>query len=399
MAENEFILAQRRALVESLKQKGNLLDPALEAAFLAVPRHLFLPEQLLKQAYVDEAIPIKWDSNYAPLSSSSQPGMMAIMLRQLALHPGQNVLEIGAGTGYNAAIIRHVLGESGLITTIELDTDLAEQARRSLQRAGISGVTVVQADGALGYAPRAAYDRIIVTAGIWDVPLNWLKQLKPGGILVAPIWVEAFQISAAFVLQPDGTLLSTVNTPCGFIHLRGLAAGPDNLLPVGGSGLTLILDDPDRLDGMAVHLLLSEDWEVSRLGLALSAGEYWRGLLPYLVLNLPPEYTLALYTVTAGQKAYGLEEAGFALFSAGSAAFIPYQGAGMVNCFAGADAFLMIEAMTAAWDAAGRLDTRHLRLHLVPDEDAPPLPAGAKAMPRQDHTLRMWLETETNPEK
>lgn len=397
MAENELTLAQRRAMVEALRQKADWLDPALESAFLAVPRHLFLPEQLLKQAYANEAIPIKWDSNYVPVSSSSQPGMMAIMLRQLQLQPGHNVLEIGTGTGYNAAIIRHIVGESGIVTTIELDGDLAEQARRNFQRARVSGINVVQADGALGYAPRAAYDRIIVTAGIWDVPPAWLKQLKPGGILVAPIWVEAFQVSAAFVLQPDDTLMSASNAPCGFIHLRGMAAGPEHLLAIGGGALTLALDTPTAFDSTAVSLLLSEDWELCHLGFSPTAGEYWHGLLPYLVLNLPPDYTLALYTVAAEQQAYGLEEGGFALFSAGSAAFIPYQGAGVTHCFAGSDAFMMLQEITSGWDAAGRPDTRRLRLRLDPLEgdDTTPLPPGAKSFPRNDHALRMWFVPET----
>lgn len=388
MAENDEALNLRTALVESL----HITDTALKAAFLAVPRHLFLPDEPLEKAYSDEVVPIKWDSDQTVLSSSSQPGMMAAMLHQLQVRPGHNVLEIGAGTGYNAALLRHLVGEKGHVTTIELDGDLVEQARRNLQRARVSGVQVVQADGALGYAPRAAFDRVIVTAGVWDVPAVWHKQLKPReSVLVAPIWLEAFQVSAAFIPQPDGTLLSTSNIPCGFIHLRGLAAGPGFSLPVNSSSLILALDDTSRLDAAAIHLLLSEDIEECHLGISLTARDYWRGLLPYLALHLPEEFTLAVYGVAASQQAYGLEGAGFALFSAGSASFIPYQGGGSVQCFAGSDAFMMLQSITSAWDAAGRPDSRRLNMHLVPLDDTTPPPVGGRVIPRKDHVLRVWL--------
>jgi hypothetical protein len=177
--------------------------------------------------------------------------------------------------------------------------------------------------------------------------------------------------------------------------MRGMASGPEHLLAVGGGTLTLALDNTSLLDSTAVHLLLSEDWETCHLDVTPSSREYWRGLLPYLVLHLPPEYTLMLYSVATGQQAYGLEESGFALLSAGSAAFIPYQGAGAVHCFAGSDTFMMLQEITTAWDAAGRPDTRYLRLQLVPADRDVPLAAGVKSFPRQDHTLRMWLEDET----
>ena len=93
--------------------------------------------------------------------------MMAIMLQQLGLGAGMNVLEIGTASGYNAALIKHVLGEHGHVTSLEIDRDLAEQARENLYSAGYSDVPVVNRDGVSGYEPRAQYDRIIATAGVW----------------------------------------------------------------------------------------------------------------------------------------------------------------------------------------------------------------------------------------
>jgi protein-L-isoaspartate(D-aspartate) O-methyltransferase len=101
-----------QALVDRLKCAGYIHTPAVEAAFRAVPRHLFLPAVAPDTVYTDEAIPTKRLDGKA-VSSSSQPAIMAIMLEQLDLHPGHRVLEIGAGTGYNAALMAHIVGDSG----------------------------------------------------------------------------------------------------------------------------------------------------------------------------------------------------------------------------------------------------------------------------------------------
>ena len=143
------------------------------------------------------------------------------------MKPGQNVLEIGTGTGYNAALIQHFVGDEGRVTTVEIDAPLAEQARANLQRVMMGRVQVVEGDGANGYAPRANYDRIMATAGIWDVPLTWGRQLMPRGVIVAPLWLEGFEVSAALTLQPDGSFYSAVNRLCGFIPPARAGGWPD----------------------------------------------------------------------------------------------------------------------------------------------------------------------------
>lgn len=249
MSTTDPAQALRQTLVHSLKQKGELTDPRMEAAFLAVPRHAFLPDIPVEQAYADEAVPIKRDPDGSVISSASQPTMIAMMLRQLRLSPGDNVLEIGAGTGYNAALMQHVVGEEGTVTTLELDKDMVQIAEINLQRISSgSNVRVVHADGAAGYAPRASYDRIIATVGVWDIPEAWIKQLKPKGIIVAPLWIDAGQVSASFTIQSDDTLYSPQNLPCGFIQLRGMAAGPAVVRRVGSSSLVLISNEVISID-------------------------------------------------------------------------------------------------------------------------------------------------------
>lgn len=392
MSTNDPALFVRQALVNALRQKGELNDPHLAAAFLAVPRHAFLPGLSLDEAYADEAVPVQRDSDGTVTSSASQPSMMAMMLRQLRLRPGDNVLEIGTGTGYNAAIMQHVVGESGTITTLEIDNGVAETARNNLQRVASGSIRVVTADGAMGYAPRAAYDRIIATVGVWDIPAAWERQLKPGGIIVAPIWLQAIQVSAAFHPQPDGTLYSDNNLPCGFIRLRGSYAGPLVTRRVGNSGLILTTESAAMLDSAALHLMLSEDIEPSLLDLRLSAGQYWQGFLPYLILNVPDGFAFAVYQLATNQPAYGIAGHGFAVIGPGSACFVTYDGHGEAYTFASSDAYMVIQHALKNWDAAGRPGAHQLRLRLSPvSADQPAIHSGA-VYTRKDHYLHAWQD-------
>src|SRR5262249_44045487 len=145
---NDNTIALHQALVEKLKTSGCIATPQVEAAFRAVPRHLFLPDVALEKVYADEAIPTKLLENGQAISSSSQPAIMAIMLEQLALEPGLRVLEIGAGTGFNAALMAQIVGERGQIVTLDIDEDIVAGARAHLAAAGFDTVQVVCGDGA-----------------------------------------------------------------------------------------------------------------------------------------------------------------------------------------------------------------------------------------------------------
>src|SRR5581483_5459570 len=112
---------------------------------------------------------------------------MAIMLEQLQLKPGLRVLEIGAGTGYNAALMAHIVGETGQVITIDIDEDIVYNARLHLVTAGFERVQVICADGGAGYAHAAPYDRIILTVGASDITPAWRDQMKPNGRLLLPL--------------------------------------------------------------------------------------------------------------------------------------------------------------------------------------------------------------------
>ncbi len=381
-----------QSLVAEMKQGGELRDARLEQAFLRVPREAFLPGLPPEQVYIDRAIPIKRDPDGSVVSSSSQPSMMALMIEQLRLAPGMNVLEIGAGSGYNAAIMQEMVGKTGRVTTIEYDPVIAGQAQDNLQRAAMSMVTVVQGDGAVGFAPRAAYDRIIATVGVWDVPKAWVRQLKPRGIIVAPIWLEGWQYSAALQAQPDGSLFSERNLPCGFVRLKGALAGPPVEMRVGTGSLVIYTGGGAQFDRQSIAML-SEDISEGFIGLRLEAREWTQGVIPFLLLTLPPPFIAGSYYVPEGQQPYGLEGGGVVVLSRGSVCFNPMNEAGRAFVFGGADALLAAQDVVSAWEHAGKPTLERLRLRLTPRGEVKPAPQGivGRVFERSDHFLEAWM--------
>lgn len=391
MAEPGFRQLQSKHLKE-LRSSQLLDDPDIDAAFSAIPRHLFLPQFDLATVYQDKAIALKVSPSGETLSSSSQPTMMAIMLQQLRLAPDMNVLEIGAASGYNAAILSRIVGAGGYTTSLEIDRELAEEARNNLLRAGFGKVLVVDCDAAGGYEPRAQYDRILATAGVWDVPRKWLQQLREDGRLVVPIWLDGVQVSAAFIPQPDGTYLSVDNRPCAFVYLQGLAAGPDVRKRIGGAYLEVIADDVDKIDTAALHLLLSEDVEIQRLGKVLRPQEFWHGLQLYLMMHEPPRYVFAVYAIPEGEMAYGMAGNGILLFRPNSAVFAAYDDGGVVRCYGGAAAYLKLKALFDDWLSLESAVVDRLSLRLIPVEMGEPVVQTGKLFRRKDHYLHVWLD-------
>jgi protein-L-isoaspartate(D-aspartate) O-methyltransferase len=223
--DNLKAIALNQTLIDDLKNKGLIRSPGVEAAFRAVLRHHFLPGTPLEEVYSDRAISAKQDEEGKWISSSSQPAIMAIMLEQLGLQPGHNVLEIGTGPGYNAALMAHIVGETGRVVTVEIDQDLADAAREHLEAAGFDQVHVVCADGGYGYPEAAPYDRIILTVGSYDITPAWWEQMKPEGRLVLPLVLRGSMKSIAFERARDH-LASLSENDCGFIQLRGDFASP-----------------------------------------------------------------------------------------------------------------------------------------------------------------------------
>lgn len=230
----------RELMVSHLERGGVLRRPAVAAAMRAVPRHRFLPGKALDEAYADRAIAIKMDGPDIA-SSISQPAMIALMLELLAPAPGDRILEIGTGSGYNAALLAEIVGPEGSVTTIDLDEDLASRARTTLDELGYRNVRVLAADGGL-QIERAQFDGLVVTARSDDVAAAWWQALPVGARLVLPLRLEAAgEYAVGFVREDDGRLQSVGVHPCAFIALRGEAAAP--------SASDIFYRDPERRGG------------------------------------------------------------------------------------------------------------------------------------------------------
>ncbi|MBL7100976.1 MAG: protein-L-isoaspartate(D-aspartate) O-methyltransferase [Nanoarchaeota archaeon] len=167
-------------LITELKLEGIKDEKVLES-FSKIPRHLFVPGEMISEAYLNIALPIGYEQTI------SQPYTIAVMLEALELKKGDKVLEIGTGSGYNAALISHIIGKKGKLFTTEIVPELAEEAKKKIFKLGFRNIKVIVVDGSLGYEKEKPYDKIIITAACREVPAPLIKQLKNNGILVAPV--------------------------------------------------------------------------------------------------------------------------------------------------------------------------------------------------------------------
>ncbi|MFF7143327.1 methyltransferase, FxLD system [Streptomyces nodosus] len=281
----------RNALVDQLRADGHARTPAVETALRTVPRHVFVPDASVEDAYANAPVHIKYDTDGTSISCASQPGVVALMLDQLEAQPGECILELGAGTGYNAGLLAHLVGENGHVTTLDVDDDLVEGARTHLAAAGITNVQAVTRDGALGYAEAAPYDRIIATVGAHGVPHAWLQQLAPGGRLLVPQRLKGTVSRSIAYEQRDGRWVSLGSEMNTFMPLRrGIADDDRRVIPLSTDGtvrlqapaglnidadaLAGVLDQPrtEEWTGMTVRAMESPEWMELFLTCSLPSG-------------------------------------------------------------------------------------------------------------------------------
>jgi protein-L-isoaspartate(D-aspartate) O-methyltransferase len=415
-AHGDDVSTLHQTLVDKLKNAGCITSAPVEAAFRAVPRHLFLPGVALEQVYCDEAIPTKYLDDQ-PISSSSQPAIMAIMLEQLGLEPGQRVLEIGAGTGYNAALIAQIVGPTGQVVAIDIDEDIVEFARAHLAAAGLERVQVVCGDGGFGYPDGAPYDRIILTVGAWDIVPAWREQLKPGGRILLPLSLDGPQVSVA--LEPaDGHLASVSIKDCGFMRLRGAFAGPETRVKLGPEpGLELGFARERTCDAEVVYTSLTGPARNRATGVVVTSGALW-GLSLWLAIREPALCNLSAEGAQAdsGVVPYLLGWAGHRTvrFTSGvleeSSLSVLMRPHGQppatdtpdnpafelfVRSFGPSDApaRLLIDQIVA-WDAAGRPATARLHIRAYPSGSGyVPSPAEVVIPKRWTQLVLSWDES------
>jgi protein-L-isoaspartate(D-aspartate) O-methyltransferase len=237
----------RSQLIDHLVEQGCVQTPRVEEAMRTVPRHLFVPHAPLEKAYGNAPVNTKFDKSGASISCASQPDIVATMLEQLDVEPGQKILELGAGTGFNAGLLGYLVRETGHVTTIDVDEDIVGGARGGLAAADIHNVEVILGDGAVGHAPNAPYDRIEATVGAHAVPHAWLEQLAPGGRLLTPLRLRgSVSRSIAFENQ-DGAWRSVSSQMNTFMPLRqGTADDPRVFVPLDPDNTVTLATNGDQ---------------------------------------------------------------------------------------------------------------------------------------------------------
>lgn len=205
----------RNRLVDSLVRRGYVTSAAVERAMRTVPREAFIPDRHGRDAYVDTPLPI------GEGQTISAPHMVAIMVENMSLGPGHKVLEVGAGSGYHAAVVAEIVGPGGRVFTVERIESLARSAELSLKETGYSDrVTVVVGDGSRGLPSEAPFDRIFVACGAPDVPSVLTSQMADGGIMLIPVGSRFYQDLIKVVRKGDRFEKSDLGG-CVFVPLIG----------------------------------------------------------------------------------------------------------------------------------------------------------------------------------
>jgi protein-L-isoaspartate(D-aspartate) O-methyltransferase len=215
------------------------LSQATEKAFLETPRHLFVKryrleasaewcevnesnlEQHLPILYRNHALTLLGDTDDSIRSTISQPSLVLYMLDLLKLEPGQKVFELGAGSGWNAALMGHIVGLEGRVYSLEIIPEMVKTASEAIASLGIKNVEIIQGDGGGGYATGAPFDRAVFTAGSYDVPRHFYEQVKNGGLLLIVIKNEGGGDCLFLLRKAEDHFESITALPCGFISMTG----------------------------------------------------------------------------------------------------------------------------------------------------------------------------------
>jgi len=207
----DFVISRRRMVEEQVRGRG-VTDPRVIEAMLKVPRHLFVPEALSSQAYNDFPLPI------GERQTISQPYMVGVMSEALQLRGDEKVLEIGTGSGYQAAVLALLARQ---VFSLERIPELARQARRTLDNCGFARVNIRVTDGTYGWENEAPFDGIVVTAGAPAVPRPYLEQLTIGGRLVIPVGDRISQILVRVTRRGEQDFREERLFGCRFVPLVG----------------------------------------------------------------------------------------------------------------------------------------------------------------------------------
>lgn len=275
---------------------GHPIEPRLRQAFLSYPRHRFIPRYQhpmtrqwveLNPEIIDEHLPILYAnralgiyqlSESSFIATISQPVLVLNMLFLLDIQPGMRVFEIGTGSGWNAALMSSLVGPQGHVYSAEILPDLVTSSQQALRENQAQSATVILGDGMAGYASGAPFDRIIFTAGAYDIPLALHQQLKEGGLLLAVLKIAGGGDDLVLLRKQDGLLVSQHLAPVQFVPVLGSYRSERR----DGEPLTAFLEQvhllPEPIDRMPF-------WWGSRLSWNMM--ERTEGIRSYLQLSEP----------------------------------------------------------------------------------------------------------------
>ncbi|WP_405646495.1 ATP-grasp peptide maturase system methyltransferase [Streptomyces sp. NBC_00019] len=362
---------ERRALADRLTTSGVLRrDSPWRSAVESVPRELFLhpgvflpvdgghwqpvtalgtpPEDWAQIAYRDESLATQLDGHLTadetndavtgvPTSSSTTPTTVVGMLEQLDVADDHTVLEIGTGTGYSSGLMCHRLGEDN-VTTVEVDPKVAARADAALEAAGYSTWTVT-GDGLLGHPARAPYDRVIATCAVRRIPYTWVRQTKPGGVILATVGSWPYGTGLAKVtVNDDGSAEGRIIGRSSFMHARAQAHVP----LAGDLSARTAYADTERLAKLPPALL----------------GEWMPAFLAQLTAPGAQFVRATAHDGTQHLYLFDVERESFAAFTEDTSGWTVRQG-GPVALWDGVE-----EALTA-WQDAGSPDIASIRLHIT----------------------------------
>ncbi|MGY0231404.1 methyltransferase, FxLD system [Longispora urticae] len=326
----------RNALADTIKGRGTFRTAAVEEAFRTVPREEFLPGVDLEIVYGPRQVVIKSDPATGSADSSlSDPNLVAGMDEDLEIQPGDNVLEVGTATGFQAAVAQALTGPTGRVITIEYDAELADGARTNLASAGYPQVTVVTGDGALGHAEAAPYQRMIITAGAWDISEAWWDQLAAGGRIVVPLRLHGSGLTRSLAFDRTGPdqLVSTSARVCGFVPMRGSGRHDDDHIRLD-TDVVLKVDADDQPDRAALSRVLQHPRRETWTGLTVHDNDPIGHLDLWLFHHTQKPF--ARLGVGKAAKDSGLVTpayrwAGAGLYDAGTVAYLAFRPAGDGN--------------------------------------------------------------------
>lgn len=278
--------ALREAMIAELRELTAIRSDRVADAFRAVPRHLFAPGEPLERAYAAKTIlQTKRDERGVPISMVSAPDIQAMMLEQAQIEHGMRVLEIGSG-GYNAALIAELVGQTGEVTTVDIDPEVADRTQRCLTAAGYEKVNVVLADAEGGVPDHAPYDRVIITTSAWDIPPAWTDQLAEGGRIIVPLRMRGLTRSVVFERNGDHWASKGYEL-CSFVPMQGIGERRERRVLLDGEAVVLRVDDGQRVDADRLREALSLPRVQAWSQVTIGPGERFDGLHLWLAMALP----------------------------------------------------------------------------------------------------------------